>query len=332
MVNTQKEIEKIIAEINKALNSKVSLPINLKQNVDFIDTSIPAFNRVLGGGIPRGRITEVYGQAGAGKTMLCLQTMAQAQKEGITGFIDMEHAISFERMTTMGIDLAQVVYSTPEYAEDAFETVESMVSTGKFSMIVVDSVASLVPKSELDGEFGQAQMGMQARLMSQAMRKLVPMVHKNNVALVFINQLRSTLGIYSGQVTTGGAALSFYCSLRINLRRVGKIKAGEEVVGIRYKLFVDKNKLAKPNASCAYTILDSGISTAEESITLLLESGALVKSSSWYKDCKGESVAQGFINLAKLLTPQKEAELTEKLRLSKQTGKSPKESIGEPKA
>lgn len=322
--NNQKNIKNIITEINKALTSKVALPINLKQDIDFIDTGIPAFNLAFGGGFPRGRIIEVYGQAGAGKTMLCLQTMANAQKEGVAGFIDMEHAISFERMKKMGVKLDEVAYSTPEYAEDAFETIEAMVSTGKFSMIVVDSVSALVPRVELEGEFGSSQMGVQARLISQAMRKLVPMVHKNNVALVFINQIRSTINSYGsgGYTTSGGQALSFYCSLRINLRKVGSIKSGEEIVGVRYKMTVDKNKLAEPYKTCAYTILDTGITAVEESINNLLQTGALVKSGSWYKDVNGESIAQGFINLAKILTPQKEVELIEKLQLSKESKKS----------
>lgn len=315
MKNPKNEIKNILTEINKALISKISLPIDLKQNIDFIDTGIPAFNLAFGGGFPRGRVTEVYGQAGAGKTMLCLQTMANAQKEGLTGFVDMEHAISFERMAKMGVKLDEVLYSTPEYAEDAFEAVEAMVSTGKFSMIVVDSVSALVPRVELEGEYGSSQMGVQARIMSQAMRKLVPMVHKNNVALVFINQIRSTITSYGsgGKITSGGQALSFYCSLRINLKRIGNIKAGDEIVGARYKMTVDKNKLAEPYKVCAYTILDTGISAVEESINNLLQMGALVKAGAWYKDCEGNPIAQGFVNLAKLLTPSKEAELISKL-------------------
>ncbi len=313
------DIKSILTEINKALTSKISIPTDLKQDVDFISTGISAFDKAFGGGIPRGRITEIYGQASAGKTMLCLQTMANAQKEGMVGFVDMEHAISFERMAKMGVKMDEVLYSTPEFAEDAFEAVEAMVTTGKFSMIVVDSVSALVPRAELEGEYGQSQMGLQARIMSQAMRKLVPMVHKNNVALVFINQIRSTITSYGsgGKITSGGQALSFYCSLRINLKRIGNIKTGDEIVGGRYKMAVDKNKLSEPYKTSSYTILDTGISAIEETINQLIEMGALTKSGAWYKDCGGEQIAQGFLNLTKVLTPQKEAELIAKLSHNK---------------
>lgn len=234
-----------------------------KTDVDTIPTGIPEVDEITGiGGVPRGRMTEIYGNEGTGKTSFCLHMIAEANKRGIcAGIVDSEHALSIKRMEIMGIDKSKVLLSQPDYGEQALEITEVMIRSGKLGIVVVDSVAALTPKTEIDKDMGEATMGSQARLMSQAMRKLVAVTAKENVALVFTNQIRSKLGTWgSPDVTTGGNALKFYCSLRLSLKRIGSLQDSKgSKLASRYKITVVKNKLAVPYRETEYCVGEKGI-------------------------------------------------------------------------
>lgn len=234
-----------------------------KTDVDTIPTGILEVDEITGiGGVPRGRMTEIYGNEGTGKTSFCLHMIAEANKKGISaGIVDSEHALSIKRMEIMGIDKSKVLLSQPDYGEQALEITEVMIRSGKLGIVIVDSVAALTPKAEIDKDMGEATMGSQARLMSQAMRKLVAVTAKENVALVFTNQIRSKLGTWgSPDVTTGGNALKFYCSLRLSLKRIGSLQDSKgSKLASRYKITVVKNKLAVPYRETEYCVGEKGI-------------------------------------------------------------------------
>jgi recombination protein RecA len=252
-VKTDEKLDSAIAEVNKRFGKGSIMP--LKQStasdpVEAISTGNAQIDAITGiGGVPRGRVTEIYGPEGGGKTTLTLQVIAQAQKAGgIAVFIDAEHALDPEYARALGVDTDRLLVSQPSCGEDALEIALAMIQSGAVAVVVVDSVAALVPRSELEGDMGDAQMGLQARLMSQAMRKMVETVSRTKTAMVFINQVRDKLGVMFGnpETTTGGRALKFYASLRIDIRRIAQKKKGEIVIGNETKVKTAKNKMAAP--------------------------------------------------------------------------------------
>ena len=247
-------------------------------------------------GIPRGRITEIYGPEASGKTTLALQIIAQAQKTGgYAAFIDAEHAFDAKYARALGINTDELLVSQPDSGEQALEITETLVRSGALDVIVIDSVAALVPRAELEGEMGDSHMGLQARLMSQALRKITGVVSKTRTACVFINQVREKIGVMFGnpETTTGGRALKFYSSVRIDIRRIGAIKKGDEVLGNRTKVKIAKNKVAPPFKVVEFNILyGKGISRVSEILDLAVEYDIIEKRGSWYR-YDGEPIGQG---------------------------------------
>jgi len=285
-----------------------------------IPTGSLAVDAALGvGGIPRGRVVEIFGPESSGKTTLSLQVIAQAQKAGgLAAFIDAEHALDSEYAKKLGVDTDNLLVSQPDNGEQALEIAEMLIRSGAIDVIVVDSVAALVPKAEIEGEMGEAQMGLQARLMSQALRKLTAIVSKSGTSLIFINQIREKIGVMFGnpETTTGGRALKFYSSIRIDIRRIASIKDGETVVGSRTKVKVVKNKLAAPFRQAEFDInYGEGISRAGELIDMGLETKLVEKSGAWlsYGDLR---IGQGRENAKQFLRDNAElaAEIERKLR------------------
>jgi len=285
-----------------------------------IPTGSLAVDAALGvGGIPRGRVVEIFGPESSGKTTLSLQVIAQAQKAGgLAAFIDAEHALDSEYAKKLGVDTDNLLVSQPDNGEQALEIAEMLIRSGAIDVIVVDSVAALVPKAEIEGEMGEAQMGLQARLMSQALRKLTAIVSKSGTSLIFINQIREKIGVMFGnpETTTGGRALKFYSSIRIDIRRIASIKDGETVVGSRTKVKVVKNKLAAPFRQAEFDInYGEGISRAGELIDMGLETKLVEKSGAWlsYGDLR---IGQGRENAKQFLRDNAElaGEIERKLR------------------
>ena len=247
-------------------------------------------------GIPRGRVTEIYGPEASGKTTLALQVIAQAQKAGgYAAFIDAEHAFDPKYARNLGINTDELLVSQPDSGEQALEITETLIRSGALDVIVIDSVAALVPRAELEGEMGDSHMGLQARLMSQALRKITGVVSKTRTACVFINQVREKIGVMFGnpETTTGGRALKFYSSVRIDIRRIGSIKKGDEVLGNRTKVKIAKNKVAPPFKVVEFNILyGQGISRTSEILDLAVEYDIIEKRGSWYR-YDGEPIGQG---------------------------------------
>src|SRR6478609_4306099 len=265
--------------------------------VSVISTGSISLDAALGvGGFPRGRINEIFGPESSGKTTIALQVVAEAQKAGgIAAFIDVEHALDPAYARKLGVDVDNLLVSQPDYGEQALEITSHLIASGQIDVLVVDSVAALVPKSELDGEMGDSHMGLQARLMSQALRKLTGSVSKSNTCLIFINQIREKIGVMFGnpETTTGGRALKFYSSVRCDIRRIAAIKDGEAVVGNRTKVKVVKNKVASPFREAEFDIIyGEGISKEGDLIDLGVEHNLVEKSGSWYS-YKGERIGQG---------------------------------------
>jgi recombination protein RecA len=273
-------------------------------------------------GIPRGRITEIYGPEASGKTTLALQIIAQAQKSGgYAAFIDAEHAFDPKYARALGINTDELLVSQPDSGEQALEITETLIRSGALDVIVVDSVAALVPRAELEGEMGDSHMGLQARLMSQAMRKITGVVNKTRTSCVFINQVREKIGVMFGnpETTTGGRALKFYSSVRIDIRRIGSIKKGDEVLGNRTKVKIVKNKVAPPFKVVEFNILyGKGISRISEILDLAVEYDIIEKRGSWYR-YDGEPIGQGtdaamqFLEEDEELTAKIESSVREKL-------------------
>ena len=255
--------------------------------VDSISTGSITLDNALGiGGIPRGRIIEIYGPESSGKTTLCLHIIAEAQKlNGIAAFIDAEHAMDLNYAKRLGVDVNNLLLSQPDYGEQALEIVDTLVRSNALDIIVIDSVAALVPRSEIEGEMGDAQMGVQARLMSQALRKITGAVSRSKTSVIFTNQLRSKIGVMFGnpETTTGGNALKFYASVRMDIRRIGAIKNGQDIIGNRTKVKVVKSKVAPPFKQVEFDIYyNEGISKTGELIDIGVEKGIIKKGGAWF--------------------------------------------------
>lgn len=291
-----------------------------KVAVSAIPTGSISLDAALGvGGVPRGRITEIYGPESSGKTTLALHIIAEAQSTGgLAAFIDAEHALDANYAQNLGVDIDNLLISQPDTGEQALEITETLVRSGALDVVVIDSVAALVPKAEIEGEMGDAQMGLQARLMSQAMRKLAGAISKSNTCVIFINQIREKLGVLFGnpETTTGGRALKFYASVRIDIRRIASIKQGDTVVGNRTKCKVVKNKIAAPFREAEFDIMyGTGISKEGDLIDLAVEKNIVQKSGTWFAYGE-ERLGQGRENVKKYLqeNPKLIAEIEKKVR------------------
>ena len=288
--------------------------------VSVIPTGSLSFDNALGvGGMPRGRVVEIFGPESSGKTTLALQVVAEAQKlKGTAAYIDAEHALDPGYAGKLGVDVDNLLVSQPDYGEQALEIAETLVRSGGVDIVVVDSVAALVPKAELDGEMGDSHMGLQARLMSQALRKLTGIVFKSNTCFIFLNQIREKIGVMFGnpETTTGGRALKFYSSVRVDVRRIAAIKEGDRVVGNRTKVKIVKNKVAAPFRDAEFDILfGEGISREGDLLDLGTERGQIEKSGAWYS-YGGERIGQGRENARTFLrdNPEIRARLESEIR------------------
>ncbi|RHR36649.1 recombinase RecA [Eubacterium sp. AF19-12LB] len=285
-----------------------------QMNVDSTPTGSLSLDIALGiGGIPKGRIIEIYGPESSGKTTVALHMIAEVQKQGgVAGFIDAEHALDPIYAKNIGVDIDNLYISQPDFGEQALEIADTMVRSGAVDIIVVDSVAALVPKAEIDGEMGDTHVALQARLMSQALRKLTGVINKTNCSVIFINQLREKVGVMFGnpETTTGGRALKFYSSVRIDVRRVETLKAGGEMIGNRAKVKIVKNKVAPPFKEAEFDIMfGKGISKEGDILDLASKIGVVVKSGAWYA-YNGEKIGQGREN-AKIYLREHEAAMNE---------------------
>jgi recombination protein RecA len=301
-------IDLAFAQIEKQFGKGSIMRLGSKEAIvpiAVISTGAISFDAALGvGGFPRGRVVEVFGPESSGKTTITLQVIAEAQKAGgMAAFVDAEHALDPAYAKKLGVDVDNLLVSQPDYGEQALEITEALVRSGAIDVLVVDSVAALVPKAELDGEMGDSHMGLQARLMSQAVRKLIGIVSTSSTCLIFINQIREKIGVMFGnpETTTGGRALKFYSSMRIDIRRIAAIKEGDVVIGSRTKVKVVKNKVAAPFREAEFDILyGEGISREGDLIDLAVNHNILEKSGSWFS-YKGERIGQGRENARQFL-------------------------------
>ena len=299
--------------------------------VPAIPTGSVSLDLALGvGGIPRGRVTEIFGPEASGKTTLCLHVIAEAQKRGgMAAFVDAEHALDPERAKGIGVNIDDLLISQPDTGEQALEIVETLVRSGGLDVVVVDSVAALVPRAEIEGEMGDSMMGVQARLMSQALRKLTGAIAKSKTAVIFTNQIRQKIGVMFGnpETTPGGLALKFYSSVRLDMRKIGTIKVGEEVIGSRHRVRVVKNKVAPPFRVVEFDIMnEGGISKSGDLLDLATEKGVVLKSGAFYRYQEG-ILGQGREAAKKFLeeNPKVMTEIEEKLKA--QTQKTKEETV-----
>jgi recombination protein RecA len=294
-----KSIKLAVAAIDKQFGKNTIMPLGQTPNVDIatIGCGAPSLEKALGiGGYPRGRIVEIFGPESSGKTTLTLHAIAECQRQGgVAAFIDAEHALDITYAKNVGVQPDTLLVSQPDNGEQALEIVDTLIRSGAIDLIVVDSVAALVPKSEIEGEMGDPQMGIQARLMSQALRKITPVAHKSSATVIFINQLRQKIGVTFGnpETTTGGNALKFYASMRLDVRRVGQVKAGENNIGNRTRVKVVKNKMAPPFGVAEFDIrFGSGIDGLGDLLDIAAEMGIVGKNGSYYT-YGDESLGQG---------------------------------------
>lgn len=310
----KKALEVTFAQIDKQYGkgSVMLLGQSGKHDIEAVSTGSLLIDRAIGvGGFPRGRIIEIYGPEASGKTTLALHALAQAQKAGgICAFIDAEHALDPSHTTRLGVNIDDLIVSQPDYGEQALEIVEMLVRSNAVDLIVVDSVAALVPKAELEGDMGDAHVGLQARLMSQALRKLTPIVHKSRTVLIFINQIRqniNSLAFGNKETTTGGNALKFYSSVRIDVRRIASLKKGDDHFGNRVQIKVAKNKVSSPFKKVELDLLfNEGISPELDLLDAALASGVIEQSGSWFS-YNGSKISQGREQALAYLKEHKEA-------------------------
>ena len=301
-------LENALSQIEKQFGKGSILRLGSKDAivpVSVISTGSISLDAALGvGGLPRGRVTEIFGPESSGKTTIALQVIAEAQKKGgIAAFIDVEHALDPAYARKLGVDIDNLLVSQPDYGEQALEITNTLTASGQIDVLVVDSVAALVPKAELEGEMGDSHMGLQARLMSQALRKLTGVVSRSRTCLIFINQIREKIGVMFGnpETTTGGRALKFYASVRLDIRRIAAIKDGDSVVGNRTKVKVAKNKVASPFRVAEFDIIyGEGVSKEGDLIDLGVAQNLVEKSGSWFS-FKGERIGQGRENARQFL-------------------------------
>ena len=303
----EKALETAMTQVERQFGKGSIMKLGSRPVVDVpvISTSSLALDKALGiGGLPRGRVIEIYGPEASGKTTLALHAVAEAQKQdGIAAFIDAEHALDTAYAKRLGVNCDDLLVAQPDTGEQALEIADMLVRSGAIDVLVIDSVAALVPRAEIEGEMGDSHMGLQARLMSQAMRKLTGAISKTMTSIIFINQIRMKIGVMFGnpETTTGGNALKFYSSVRLDIRRIGQIKDGQDVVGNRTRVRVVKNKLAPPFTDAEFDIMyGEGISKPGDLIDVGVEAGIIDKSGSWYSH-SGERIGQGRENVKKFL-------------------------------
>ncbi len=322
-----KAVELALAQIEKQFGKGSIVRLGSREAllpIAVISTGSISFDAALGvGGVPRGRVTEVFGPESSGKTTITLQIIAEAQRNGgLAAFVDAEHALDPGYAKKLGVDVDNLLVSQPDSGEQALEITEALVRSGAIDVLVVDSVAALVPKAELDGEMGDSHMGLQARLMSQALRKLTGTVSKSRTALIFINQIREKIGVMFGnpETTTGGRALKFYSSVRIDIRRIAAVKEGDTVVGSRTKVKIVKNKVAAPFREAEFDILyGEGISREGDVLDLAVTHNIVEKSGAWYS-FGGERIGQGRENTRSFLKENKDIYAKIDAALRKQLG------------
>ena len=317
-----KALKLTIDKIDKDFGKGSVMMMNEKTNmeIDVISTGSIGLDMALGiGGLPKGRVVEIYGPESSGKTTLATHVIAEAQKKGgMCAFIDAEHAFDSVYAKKLGVDIDNLLISQPDYGEQALEIADRLILSGALDVVVIDSVAALVPKSELEGEMGDSKMGLQARLMSQALRKLTATIHKTNCCCIFINQLREKIGVMFGnpETTTGGNALKFYASVRLDIRRMTQIKDGDEAVGNHVKVKVVKNKVAPPFRQAEFDIIyGEGISKVGEIIDMGVELGIVQKSGSWFS-YNNDKLGQGRESVKQLMldNPEMATEIETNIR------------------
>ena len=321
--NRKKALNAALSQIEKQFGKGAVMRMgdgSAVRNVEAISTGSLGLDIALGiGGVPRGRVVEIYGPESSGKTTLTLQIIAEAQKKGGTAaFVDAEHALDPVYAEKLGVNVDELLVSQPDTGEQALEIVDMLVRSGAVDVVVIDSVAALTPKAEIEGEMGDSHVGLQARLMSQALRKLTANIKRSNCIVVFINQIRMKIGVMFGnpETTTGGNALKFYASVRLDIRRIGAIKKGEEVIGSETRVKVVKNKVAPPFRQAEFEILyGEGISRTGEIVDLGVQQGLIDKSGAWYS-YKGDRIGQGKDNARQFLKSNPEicAEIEAQIR------------------
>ena len=322
-----KAIEMAVGQIEKQFGKGSIMRLGAKDviaQIPAISTGAVSLDYALGiGGMPRGRVIEIFGPESSGKTTLALQVIAEAQKTGgMAAFVDAEHALDAQYARKLGVDLENLLVSQPDNGEQALEIVEVLVRSGGVDVVVVDSVAALVPRAEIEGEMGEAQMGLQARLMSQALRKLTGIVSKSKTCLIFINQLREKIGVMFGnpETTTGGRALKFYASVRVDIRRIGAIKDGDTVVGGRTRVKIVKNKVAPPFREAEFDVMyGEGISREGDLLDLAVDRKIVEKSGTWFA-YSGERLGQGRENVKQFLKDNPETFRSIEAKVRKELG------------